>query len=88
MRLPPFAFLVGLAVAAPSPLIPRADTADTSKCPGYTASNVVTTDWSLKADLKLNGAKCNAYGDDLEELKLEVEYQTSSYALSLGLLFN
>jgi alpha-glucosidase len=45
-------------------------------CPGYTASNVVTTDSSLTADLTLAGAACNAYSDDIKDLKLLVEYQT------------
>lgn len=45
-------------------------------CPGYEASNVVKTDSSLTADLTLAGAACNAYSDDLTNLKLVVEYQT------------
>jgi alpha-glucosidase len=76
MRLPFLLALAGLVAGVPSPLIPRAGNADLSKCPGYAASNIVKTSSSLKADLKLNGAKCNVYGPDLEELKLEVEYQT------------
>jgi alpha-glucosidase len=47
-------------------------------CPGYTASNVVTTDSSLTADLTLAGAACNAYSDDIKDLKLLVEYQTGT----------
>ena len=45
-------------------------------CPGYKATNVVTTDSTLTADLSLNGAPCNVYGTDLADLQLVVEYQT------------
>ncbi|CAN9209744.1 unnamed protein product [Alternaria alternata] len=45
-------------------------------CPGYTASNVVESDSGLTADLTLSGAACNAYSDDIKDLKLLVEYQT------------
>lgn len=45
-------------------------------CPGYTASNVVDSGTTLTADLSLAGAACNAYGEDLSDLKLSVEYQT------------
>lgn len=47
-----------------------------SACPGYAASNVVDSGTTLTADLSLAGAPCNAYGDDLTDLKLSVEYQT------------
>ncbi len=46
-------------------------------CPGYSASNVETTRNTLTADLTLAGEACNAYGTDLEELTLEVTYETS-----------
>lgn len=51
-----------------------------AKCPGYTASNVVTSDTGLKADITLAGKACNAYGDDLKDLILEVTYETGEYA--------
>ena len=47
-------------------------------CPGYTASNVATTDGGLTADLKLAGTACNVYGYDVDPLTLEVQYQTGS----------
>lgn len=52
---------------------------DANTCPGYTASNIVTTDSSLTADLTLSGAACNVYSDDIKDLKLVVEHQTSKY---------
>lgn len=45
-------------------------------CPGYAASNVVISSSGLTADLSLNGEACNAYGQDLTDLRLTVEYQT------------
>ncbi|KAL7623189.1 hypothetical protein AAE478_006870 [Parahypoxylon ruwenzoriense] len=47
-------------------------------CPGYTASNVVKTASGLTADLKLAGEACNAYGSDLDDLILEVSYDTET----------
>jgi alpha-glucosidase len=55
----------------------RVRDADPNACPGYAASNVVKTDSSLTADLTLAGAACNVYSDDIKDLKLVVEYQTS-----------
>lgn len=44
-------------------------------CPGYTASNVQTSDTGLTANLDLAGAACNVYGNDIENLTLTVEFQ-------------
>lgn len=57
--------------------------ADVDACPGYTASNVVTTDSTLTADLTLAGDACNVYSDDIKDLKLLVEYQTGKCSLTL-----
>lgn len=70
----------GLSSAAPLPdpsnsILPR--NASVDGCPGYSASNVVTTDSTLTADLTLAGAACNVYSDDIKDLKLSVEYQTN-----------
>jgi hypothetical protein len=48
-------------------------------CPGYTASNVRTTAYSLSADLNLAGPACNVYGPDLRSLGLKVTYETRKY---------
>lgn len=71
-----------MVAAVPSPNLARAqqelvNAFDLSKCPGYAATNVQKTGSTLTADLKIDGKKCNAYSDDLEELKLLVEYQSS-----------
>ncbi|KAL8424132.1 hypothetical protein RB596_004099 [Gaeumannomyces avenae] len=47
-----------------------------ASCPGYAASNVNQTDSSLTTDLSLAGPGCNAFGQDIPELKLLVQYQT------------
>jgi alpha-glucosidase len=44
-------------------------------CPGYKATNVHETKEGVTADLKLSGKACNVYGNDVEELSLQVEYQ-------------
>jgi hypothetical protein len=51
-------------------------------CPGYAASNIAFSFHGMTADLTLAGPTCNTYGDDLEDLKLEVEYQTGIGLLS------
>jgi alpha-glucosidase len=80
----------GLIVAIPTPQNPHFSTlqardADPNACPGYTASNVLKTDSSLTADLTLAGAACNVYSDDIKDLKLVVEYQTSEYFKNITL---
>jgi alpha-glucosidase len=70
-----------LSAATPVPALLERQTAgtnsaDLSKCPGYKASNVKTSDSGLTADLSLAGTACNAYGTDLTDLTLTVEYQT------------
>jgi alpha-glucosidase len=44
-------------------------------CPGYKASGLEQGDRGLSATLTLAGSPCNAYGIDVEELDLTVEYQ-------------
>ncbi|KAF2213286.1 glycoside hydrolase family 31 protein [Cercospora zeae-maydis SCOH1-5] len=46
-------------------------------CPGYSASNVQTTNTGLTADLSLAGPACNSYGEDIRNLKLVVNYDTA-----------
>ena len=49
-----------------------------SSCPGYSASNVETSATGLTADLHLAGAACDAYGRDLDGLKLAVAVESPS----------
>ena len=56
---------------------------DLSSCPGYIASNIVSTDSTLTADLTLRGTACDVYGTDLTDLKLVVEYQTGDLKYAL-----
>lgn len=63
------------AAAAPV-LFPRQENTSLSACPGYTASDVQTTDTGVTATLTLAGEACNVYGDDIVDLILAVEYQT------------
>ncbi|KAL2864532.1 Alpha/beta-glucosidase agdC [Aspergillus lucknowensis] len=45
-------------------------------CPGYRATNVEEHPHGLSADLTLAGLPCDAYGTDIRNLKLQVEYET------------
>ncbi|KAG5973501.1 hypothetical protein E4U55_000492 [Claviceps digitariae] len=48
-----------------------------SKCPGYEASNIQTTKDGLTAHLHLAGQNCDAYGKDLNDLRLQVAVETA-----------
>lgn len=48
-----------------------------SVCPGYKASDVKHTEHGMSASLHLAGKPCNAYGTDVEELTLSMEYQST-----------
>lgn len=82
MMLKPLVALVacvGFARAAPYPHLLLARAGNATACPGYTATNIDVTDSGLTADLTLAGAACNAYSEDLQELKLVVEHQTGMF---------
>ncbi|KAJ9142247.1 Family 31 glycosyl hydrolase [Coniochaeta hoffmannii] len=66
-----------LATAA---IVPRDHPSDSplKSCPGYKANNVKTSSTGLTADLKLAGDACNVYGTDLDNLVLEVTYETAT----------
>ncbi|KAI1502595.1 family 31 glycosyl hydrolase [Biscogniauxia marginata] len=76
------ASLLFMAVAASAAVVVRRDYPTTddplAACPGYTASNIQTTASGLTADLTLAGEACNVYGTDLEDLSLEVSYDTDN----------
>lgn len=48
---------------------------DPQACPGYKASNVANTNSGFTADLTIAGANCQAFGNDIANLVLEVNYQ-------------
>ena len=50
---------------------------DISDCLGYVATDVRQTSGEIRAELTLQGSPCNVYGNDLKNLSLLVEYQTS-----------
>ena len=45
-------------------------------CPRYTVSNVQESVSGITADLILAGTPCNVYGNEIDDLVLEVEYQS------------
>ncbi|KAI1402580.1 glycoside hydrolase family 31 protein [Hypoxylon fuscum] len=73
--------LLFMAAAASAAAVARRDYPSDdplTSCPGYTASNIVKTASGLTADLTLAGEGCNVYGTDLEDLTLEVSYDTET----------
>ncbi|KAI0761474.1 alpha-glucosidase [Trametes elegans] len=45
-------------------------------CPGYNVQNVSSSGANFTADLVLAGKACNVFGEDIEQLKLELTYET------------
>ncbi|CAE7020263.1 hypothetical protein CFE70_002841 [Pyrenophora teres f. teres 0-1] len=68
--------VLGSAIPALAGSLIERQSSSLESCPGYTASNVQNDGSKVTADLALTGTACNVYGDDLTDLKLEVEYQT------------
>ena len=66
--------------AAPSltPTIYDPTAPDPQKCPGYKASSVVDGNGGFSADLTIAGPNCQAFGNDIAALTLEVQYQAKS----------
>ena len=48
-------------------------------CSGYSATNVKNNGPSLTADLVLNGKGCNVFGPDVQNLTLNVVYETGEF---------
>ena len=74
------ASLAYAATASAAAILPRQLGGDATPtgCPGYSARNVHTTATGLTADLSLAGEACNAYGTDIEELRLSVNYDAAT----------
>ena len=53
------------------------DPAALDACPGYRVTNLSTSETKLTAGLVLAGPACNIFGNDSQELSLEVTYETS-----------
>lgn len=70
-------FLLAPLVGA-SVLNPRSDL---SECPGDKALNINERGSTFTGDLVLNGDPCDVYGQDIQNLKLLVKYQTGEYYL-------
>lgn len=68
----PLALLGLLGVAAATWVDPTVLDA----CPGYKAGNVQNDGLTLTADLSLAGEACNVFGTDIQQLQLEVTYET------------
>ena len=67
--------LLGVTGPALATTLEGRQNAPLGDCPGYAASNVRNNGASITADLTLAGTACNAYGQDLTDLRLLVEYQ-------------
>ncbi|KZV75263.1 glycoside hydrolase family 31 protein [Peniophora sp. CONT] len=50
---------------------------DVSNCPGYSLDTVQESDTGLVASLSLAGSSCNAFGTDIQNLTVSVEYETA-----------
>lgn len=78
---PPTSTLASTLNLAPSvtPNVLNPTAPDAQKvCSGYKAANVVTTKNTITADLTLAGPACNAYGNDIHDLTLQVQYQNAA----------
>ncbi|KAI4729283.1 alpha-glucosidase [Aureobasidium sp. EXF-10728] len=64
--------------ASPHGLVRRQNSSLIEGCPGYKATNVQQTSQGLTADLTLAGPACNTYGQDIENLKLEITHETGN----------
>lgn len=56
------------------PLAPHAQ----AICPGYTASNVKTSNTGMTATLQLAGPHCQAFGNDIDTLSFSMAYQADN----------
>ena len=86
-RLAALGLLASFCSAALPPAIRAISNDPLAKCPGYKATNVKTSTNGLTADLKLAGKACNAYGTDLDNLVLEVTYETGEFADDANRIF-
>ncbi|KAF7791040.1 hypothetical protein EIP86_002000 [Pleurotus ostreatoroseus] len=50
-------------------------------CPGYRATHISSEGTTLNATLVLAGEACNVFGNDIEQLELQVTYETASHPI-------
>lgn len=70
--------ILGAGVSVLADLLVERQHSSLEACPGYSASNVQNDGSKVTANLALAGIACNVYGEDLTDLRLEVEYQTGT----------
>jgi alpha-glucosidase len=75
--------VLGTALPAFAGPLAKRQSSSLDACPGYSASNVQNDGSRVTADLALAGEACNVYGEDLTDLRLEVEYQTGPFGEDL-----
>ncbi|KAK1232832.1 hypothetical protein PQX77_003998, partial [Marasmius sp. AFHP31] len=56
----------------------NANSHDVSLCPGYVLDSVSESETGLIAQLNLDGPPCDAFGNDIPNLSIEVTYETAS----------
>lgn len=74
------AILVGGALGSDpaGPPLPVVNSFNVSTCPGYSLHSLSETDSGLTARLNLAGPACNAFGVDIADLTIEVNYETET----------
>lgn len=83
MRISSAPLVLGIAGSAVgSAVVKRA--VDLESCPGYVVGNVQEGSGGLSAELRMEGTPCDAFGRDLRDLRVEVEYQTGGLILSFS----
>ncbi|KXT18010.1 hypothetical protein AC579_9626 [Pseudocercospora musae] len=71
-------FFAGAVLAASTSARALISRQANSVCPGYSASNVQTHSTGLTASLSLAESACDSYGNDIEHLKLMVNYDSTN----------
>ncbi|PSR97618.1 glycosyl hydrolases family 31-domain-containing protein [Coniella lustricola] len=72
------AFFLGVLASCTTASAPTLNDDPAVACPGYGASNVQTTSTSLSANLTLAGTPCHVYGQDIQDLTLQVTYEAAT----------
>ena len=63
------------ALPSLTPTIRDPNAPDPQKCPGYIVSNVEENNHGFVAELNIAGQNCQAFGNDIANLVVEVQYQ-------------